>query len=211
MKKQILLTLALTLISTAAFAASISGSKHDMSFAGNTIKSTSGKTCEFCHAPHNAKVAVPLWNRNDPDTTGVTFYDSATLSTQGTGKASFTADSISLQCLSCHIEVNGAAANLGELAGTMSGNWTNGGFGTNLSNDHPTNIEYSSDGSRATNGGTPLVAIATVQASTDVKLFGASNNMLECSSCHKVHDPAIGKFLRSTNVASAMCKKCHTN
>jgi predicted CXXCH cytochrome family protein len=48
-----------------AFAGTIRGSKHDFSIGGGiTDKSINeSKVCIFCHTPHSARPAVPLWNR----------------------------------------------------------------------------------------------------------------------------------------------------
>jgi predicted CXXCH cytochrome family protein len=75
-------------------------------------------------------------------------------------------------------------------------------LGTNLSNMHPIAMTY------PTAAQDPMFAQPPdlQQGWTDVKLF---NGKVECSSCHKVHDPAIRPFLRKSNDGSGLCLTCH--
>lgn len=86
--------------------ADIAGSKHDLTFASNTIKANTGtansEICVFCHTPHGSNsnfAGAPLWNKED--TPGGTTY-----TTYGTTIAGVTADAApsnsSKACLSCH-------------------------------------------------------------------------------------------------------------
>lgn len=50
-----------------AFGGTIRGSKHDLSATTGGISNKSSdetQVCIFCHTPHSARPAVPLWNRN---------------------------------------------------------------------------------------------------------------------------------------------------
>ena len=42
-------------------------------------------------------------------------------------------------------------------------------------------------------------------------LFGVGNDLLECASCHDVHDTATvpQNMLRKSNVNSGLCMTCH--
>lgn len=222
MKKTLLMVLGVVLVSSSAFALSITGSKHDLSTttgASTAVRSGTTKLCEVCHAPHNAIVAVPLWNRNNPAAASISVYNtSATLSTHMRSIATLPVGSISLSCLSCHAAAPGdpntgimktGSGDGDVLTATWTGTITNGGLGTNLSNDHPIGMNYqTAQSQRVANGGTALVA-----SPTGVVFFtnGALLNQMECASCHKVHDNAIVPFLRVTNAGSALCKACHTN
>ena len=87
--------------STAAFGASIVNSKHNLSSNGtSTYAGTSTQICVYCHAPHNAALSLPLWNRTNP-TTAFTLYSGLNMQNVSF-KSSFTADSTSLFCMSCH-------------------------------------------------------------------------------------------------------------
>ena len=124
--------------------------------------------------------------------------------------------------MSCHAAAPGAAngsvmktnsLNADVLGGTWTGTITNGGLGTNLTNDHPVGFNYAdSYAGRTANGGTALQTQAIATGSGAVFFTnGTLVNQMECASCHKVHDNAIDPFLRVTNAGSALCKACHTN
>lgn len=65
---------------------------------------TTNQVCIFCHTPHNASPAVPLWNKGyNPATAGTykLYTSSPTLSSVAKG-ATIGATSVSMLCLSCH-------------------------------------------------------------------------------------------------------------
>lgn len=73
----------------------------------NFAASSSGQAdqvCVFCHTPHSASPAIPLWNK--VYTAGVEstyrLYTSSKTLTNAAKNASITANSVSLICLSCH-------------------------------------------------------------------------------------------------------------
>lgn len=213
MKKTVLLTAALVVLATSASALTIKNSKHDLSLnSGASWKSTTtNEICVFCHTPHNPAQNVPLWNRTNPAAGSFTLYKtSATLTTVAQASA-FAADSISLFCMSCHDGVTGLGAMTNTPpTGTDSLNATplTGGasLGINLQNDHPVGFNYAT----AQGADTGLVAMATANTSLGGNaFFGAGANMIECASCHKVHDNANAPFLRTTNLNSALCLACH--
>ena len=94
--KRFLITAAIIMIATsgAAFAA-VLNTAHDLS-----TQSTSGETCVFCHTPHNASPAVPLWNGATSAQTFTT-YTSDTMDATETGWTGG-AGNISDLCMSCH-------------------------------------------------------------------------------------------------------------
>lgn len=146
--------------------AQIAGSKHDLTANTNTYYQTStAEICVFCHTPHGASNAAPLWNRGAPATASFTLYSSATLDgTVATGNGGSdpggVTGSISGACLSCH---DGATALDLLINAPGSGGYTAGGaaqgyawsvagntltgagitnIGADLSNDHPISIPY---------------------------------------------------------------------
>lgn len=161
MKKVLALVAATGILAAASFASagSIVGSKHDLSAGGGT----STQICIYCHAPHNAFLSLPLWNRNNPQGSGFTLYSGVGMQNVSF-KSGFTSDSTSLFCMSCHDGVTNinAVHNAGAIAGT--GTATVGGVGihtatntvfasgtipstrpagiggTNLSKTHPVNF-----------------------------------------------------------------------
>ncbi len=84
---------------TATQAASIFGSKHDISVGAVGEK----QVCGFCHAPHNASKQAglseaPLWNRRITNLDAFIPYSSPSM----TQTCPTTPSGISLACLSCH-------------------------------------------------------------------------------------------------------------
>jgi len=222
--KRALLTAALVAIASTASAQTIVGTKHDLSTTSTasftmplTKSATTNQICIFCHTPHNPTVPVPLWNRTNPAATGWAMYNSPTISATAKAKlalGNFDADSISLFCMSCHdgVTTMGAFSNhadlgadaTGVIPGTSTANI--GDAGTDLSNDHPVGFNYNT----AATEDTGLHTLADAQTSLGGSaFFGSTGQMIECASCHKVHDNASAPFLRKTNAASALCLACH--
>lgn len=186
---------------SAAQAASIVASKHNLSATGpGTIKAaTESEICVFCHVPHNAKAAGPLWNRDQP-AGPYTPYTSSTRKITVPGQPT----GASLLCLSCH---DGTIA-LGKVSSrataiTMAGGKTNfapgdpGYLGTDLSDDHPVSFLYTS----------VLSNPELRSPSGNVKLD--AGGQMQCTACHSPHDDANGKFLVVNNIQSALCTNCH--
>lgn len=122
MKKVLALVAATGMLAAASFAsaATIVGSKHDLSSTGGgTIKGTatdSSQICVYCHAPHGAAKSYPLWNRSNPAATGFILYSGLNMASVSF-KTGFTSDSTSLFCMSCHDGATqmGALHNVGAL------------------------------------------------------------------------------------------------
>src|SRR4030067_1940126 len=142
--------------------AGVANTKHNLSVSGTgAIKATAEtEICVFCHLPHNANPAVPLWSHN-VSSAAYTMYNSEYLN-----RASYVVPTSlgvypntgyrSRLCLSCHdgtvaigqiyvlrgtklsspVNVQGVPAN-----GSMS-NASAGYIGTDLTNDHPVAIVY---------------------------------------------------------------------
>lgn len=213
------LIVAALLRAAAAMAASVAGSKHDMSNPGEEV-------CVHCHTPHfaSATIPAPLWNKKSTNYNfdAFTMYTSPTIDTTMPSRPS----GLSLACLGCHDSVSAPEAATSEythgvinapgsgLTGTNTGRCLacHGGhsgvmykipaIGPNLTNDHPISMTY------------PTVAQDAGFKTPDdpqkgwslVPLFGGK---VECPTCHNVHDPARVPFLRISNSGSALCYKCH--
>ncbi len=184
-----------------AQSASIIASKHNLSATGpGTIKATSeGEVCVFCHVPHNARAAGPLWNRDQP-AGPYTPYTSSTRRITSPGQPT----GASLLCLSCH---DGTIA-LGKISSRGSNVAMAGAknsfavgdqsfIGTDLSDDHPVSFLYSS-----------ALGNTELRSPSGVVKLDASGQM-QCTSCHSPHDNANGKFLVVNNTGSALCRNCH--
>lgn len=223
-------------LSSAAFGASIVNSKHDLSVnsTGSLYKGDTTQICIYCHAPHNAKESLPLWNRTNP-TFAFKLYSGVGMANVSFSTG-FTSDSTSLFCMSCHDGVTNlnAVHNAGVIDGTgLSAAHTpktastfydgaitsSGSLTTDLSKTHPINFpvkaaDSQSDLHTGPSGGTTSQMGATgfempLFKSAAAGVRGSANRMLECGSCHAVHDSANSPFLRYTMTGSALCLGCH--
>ncbi len=214
--KKIIILLSLT--SQIAWGLSIVGSKHDLSVTNfyGTYSGATTEVCVFCHTPHAGNVGLdgPLWNRKITDTTIFTLYE---------GTAGMP-NNASMVCLSCHDGVSGegdesAVASFdthnmvnnpgaGHQTGALTPNCNACHFsgdiypgqewriGPNLTDDHPVSVLYRSD----------LLEDFLASPTGGIKLY---NGMVECASCHDVHNSQNGIFLRVPNDNSGLCKSCH--
>ncbi len=198
-----LLALVSTLAGFPAYAG-IATTKHNLSASGSgtTKAATEAQICVFCHAPHNFTPSTPLWNRKTPGSTYTPYSSSTAKGNAGQPTRG------SLMCLSCH---DGTIA-LGEVLSRTSRIAMSGGvttmpagasnLGTDLSDDHPVSIAYTST-LAATRG-----ELASPAALTGPVRLDPSGQM-QCSSCHDPHQDTYGKFLVMSNQASALCQTCH--
>jgi len=230
MKKTVSILAAVVVMAGASMAYAVAGNSNIADSAHNiprfNMKETGTTTqiCVYCHTPHNARMAVPLWNRNVGKAAGAfTLYSSQTMAGRSI-KTGFTSDSISLFCMSCH---DGSP-----MGGTMVKNapkdestTTNSITNTRLKFDtvpanalsmtHPINFNVAVGQARM-DGTTDLVFTtdATFMGNATTKPFplfksARGSSSLECSSCHAVHDDYNAPFLRSTMAGSALCLGCH--
>ncbi|MCW8894849.1 MAG: hypothetical protein OQK60_03450 [Sulfurimonas sp.] len=202
------------------------GSKHDLSMSnyyGLGSSTTSTEVCVFCHTPHSSNAQElkdgPLWNRKITDTSVFEMYNGAPEMPSHT----------SMLCLSCHDGISSQGVSAvssydGHNVLNPPGSGTGGSAGPNckachpfsrgeaglypsevwqigpiLSDDHPVSISYNDAASAR-----PSEFKAVPDS--DVKLFGGQ---VECATCHDVHDPEYGLFLRKPNVGSSVCNSCH--
>ncbi|MBO8125681.1 MAG: hypothetical protein H0Z38_00405 [Firmicutes bacterium] len=223
-------------LNLAASAASIVGSKHDLS--STTGITNESQVCIFCHTPHGASKQGPLWNR-EASTAIYTPYASDSLNAtideiygskdDGSGgtilnDAGLTTGSSPDLCLSCHdgtVAVNSLLnTSTNDTLPTMTAGLSqfdaNGKLirepallGTDLSNDHPVNFIYS-EVATADAG----IMAADANGKTVAGKLPLFSGKMQCSTCHNVHDPGTDKtgqepFLRDSKVGSAICLDCH--
>ena len=230
MKTKVFLAVALLAgFAASAHAASIVGTKHDLSSAmttGSSIHSTDqNQTCVFCHAPHNAITNKLLWNRNYLAGSGMKIYTSYNTAAMRTAMDTTTNkalgdDSSSLLCLSCHSLttasdiITNTANSKGGTTNADVGQWATAGSMNNLTNDHPVGINYATALAVPNSALNTIVSITGAMAPTTggLRLFksaaGGADSM-ECASCHSVHDNTSGKFLAKSNTGSNLCVTCH--
>lgn len=184
--------------------AQVAQTKHNLSVSGPGTLTASQETqiCIFCHTPHNASPAAPLWNRTDPGSTYIPYSSSTAVAAPGQPTGA------SILCLSCH---DGTVA-LGNVLsqGTdipMAGGITvmppgSGRLGTDLRDDHPISFAY-----------TPGLANQNAELVDPGTLTGAvrldANGQMQCTACHDPHEDTYGNFLVKLNHASALCTTCH--
>ena len=185
-------------------AAQIATTRHNLSITGpGTVKAaTESQICIFCHAPHNAAPTAALWNRATPTATYTPYASSTAKANAGQPTGA------SLLCLSCHDGTIALGSVLSRSAAiAMSGGSTMPAssaslLGTDLSDDHPVSISYSS-ALAAARGDLAHPSTLTGPVRLD------ANGQLQCTACHDPHDDANGKFLVMSNRASALCAVCH--
>ena len=218
MKKTLILLVVMLLVAGVAFGATIKGSKHDLSAGGlQTVRGTLTEICVYCHTPHAASAVTfaPLWNRSTAQSWGGNdkAYTSSTMN--GTSLKPSQLTGISSACLSCHdgdiggeTLVNGpgsgnTAMSIGALTFTGVANLNDGTAG--LSNDHPVGMSMADIN-------TDDKGIRTAPLNGLVRLFTVGGKqVVECASCHLVHDNAISPFLAMTNANSEMCLTCKSD
>lgn len=219
MRTKVLLAATLLVgFAASAQAATIVGTKHDLSSSqtGSSIHSLDqNQTCVFCHVPHNAITNKLLWNRTNTLATFkvYTSYNTGAMRTAFSANQ-LAADSSSLLCLSCHSLATAAevvSTNTGNSKGGAdsgkTGNWAQAGLGADLTNDHPVGINYGNSAITATDfnlaSGGKVGVLRLFKSTVDPA------NTMECATCHSVHDNSNGKFLANTNAQSALCVICH--
>ena len=197
-------------LSTAA-QAGIETTVHNLSATstGTYKASTESQICVFCHAPHNANPAAPLWNHELSGQTYTPYSSSSAAASPGQPSGT------SRLCLSCHdgTVALGSVHNLpwgggsGVISG-LEGSLTGGNaLSTDLSDDHPISFVYDSS---LTSKNLELVNPATLTGA--IKLD--SNGELQCATCHDAHSDTYSKFLRldytdAAGYGSPLCLSCH--
>ncbi len=193
---------------------------------GDILGTGSEQVCVFCHHPHRTVLASiwtneVLWNLSAASTASYATYNSTTSETINgvTTNVSATSGLRSYLCLSCHdgTIATGALIALPRDKGTNVTNaltmqWVN--LGTTLEDDHPVNITVDDIND------TGLEAPVTI-VTTGLPLYGASFDVIQCSTCHDVHDNGETGSTQSTGVQfmrlnawatnSAICVVCHIN
>ncbi len=183
---------------------SIVYSKHDLSVYGpGPVRAVNeDQICIFCHVPHNASPAAPLWNRHNP-TTHYRVYRSRTLDarTDQPGPAS-------KLCLSCHDGSIALGLTLNRPATdpiAMTHMYMPTGprnLTSDLSDDHPIGFRYDRALANRDRQLRPVEII-------DHRLRLGPRGELECTACHDPHNNELGSFLRITDREGALCTACH--
>lgn len=181
----------------------ISNTKHNLSVSGpGPIKAVAEtQICIFCHTPHNASPATPLWNHYPTEVTNYVNYWSPTLKSYDSREAAPPIDGFSKLCLGCHdgtvalgavisrqeniqmVTIPGVVDSAGRLLPGAAG-YT----GTDLSGDHPVSIIYDASLVARRNSDPDLMPLKWPVTDTDVKLYPTQGGRgVQCSSCHEPH------------------------
>ena len=195
------------LLAPAAWAAgTLQLSKHNLSVTGSGAihSSTESQTCVFCHTPHGASPAVPLWNHASSVASYATYSSSTMKAITPVGQPT----GASKLCLSCH---DGTVA-LGQtvtdgtitLLNTGAGGRMPAGpsnLGTSLTDDHPVSFQRSPANTE------------TMDPSPGDGVRLDAQSQIQCTACHDPHsedrDTVTKKFLVKSNQRSAICASCH--
>lgn len=237
----VLVVMAMIALVSSVAMATVVGSKHDLSSTGSNSGTYSpdakanGEICVFCHTPHAADANAPLWNRT-LDSSGYTMYG-ATYGWTGPTGTTFTPTAAatapntkSLVCMSCHDGATGLGGAVINAPGpgtapngaitlgngdVMASNTAN--LGKALGSTHPISIIYNPAvaGLRAITVVTNWPdAVVRVVGAGAVQSAAATNQYIECVSCHDPHNNGSAgtysvQFLRIDNGGSALCVACH--
>jgi hypothetical protein len=186
----------------------INGSKHDMNTLSGATTDDFGRTCVFCHTPHNVVVSQsdgPLWNRTDIKVpspfvaTGYTWKAPANSEILISGDPNIGPTRL---CMSCH-DGNIAADSHGSNHHQNGTKKLTGSAKIDTTTTHPIGFKYTD--AFALRGPGELVPIKTpfldsVPANFDTHNRGAAGTgktiestlyggeMMTCASCHEVHN-----------------------
>jgi len=181
----------------------VAGTVHNLSASGPGPfrAAEEQQVCIFCHTPHNASGARPLWNRQ-LSVAGYRIYQSSTLNArpgQPTGASKL--------CLSCHdgtIAVGSVLSRVDRIR-MVGGDFMPAGLtnlGTDLSDDHPISFDYTSGLAAA-----DRQLVNPLSLRPEVKLD--TNGQLQCTACHDPHHNPYGDFLVVRAEYGELCTACH--
>ena len=171
----------------------IRNSAHDLSLNGE-------EPCTYCHTPSMDGVFKEMkWNRQ-PVTASYIMYSSLSIDMAVSSQP----QGVSLVCLSCHDGIVAYDEMNRQDKGGLNGRRVTGraNLGTDLSNDHPVSITYST-------ARDPYFNIAVNGHVGPLPLYGAHKDKVECGTCHDPHDGSSNRFLRVDNARSSLCMTCH--
>jgi len=217
----------LLLAAPAALAqSSVVDTKHNLSSTAGADQIADRSTdedqiCVFCHTPHRAVPAAPLWNHTQSSVASYGVYSSPTLDASDVSDIGGGSD-VSNLCMSCHDGTVGVN-DLGNPANDTGGNPTMGSgneldaagkilssrptnMGTSLTDDHPVNFTYDAALAAADGELNTPESSSWVDAAHTIPLFGGK---VQCASCHDPHNNTNPPFLTKTNDGSQLCLTCH--
>lgn len=210
--------------------AGIVNTKHNLSVSvpgqvrpGQVRALSETQICKFCHTPHNADPAYPLWNHELSSATYENYW-SNTLKSYGSRAEAPPIDGFSKLCLSCHdgTVAIGAIVSDERIQMVTVGNVVEAGrlspgaagyLGTNLKGGHPISIIYDGTLVSRRNSETGLNHLKWPVTDPDVKLYPTQGGYgVQCTSCHDPHGgkggPTAPPFWRKID-ENSVCTVCH--
>jgi len=199
--------------------AGVAATKHNLgSLSSASVKSPdTTEVCVFCHTPHNADPAAPIWNKSASAATYNPYESESLAATISPNPLLGQPTGSSKLCLTCHdgtialgtlINLPGADEPMGGTVRVTGPNIDSGKInasnvsyiGVDLRNDHPISFDYSlSYPSNTEINPSPFTP-------STVKL---SNGKVECTSCHDPHGTSYTKFLTADIENGTLCSACH--
>jgi predicted CXXCH cytochrome family protein len=203
---------------------SIVNTPHNLSASGpGPFKATSEtQVCVFCHTPHHANPAGPLWNHTL--SSGVTYikYTSPTMVAYTSASTAPDPNGSSKLCLSCHdgTVALGAVQNRDSPIPLQGGKvqmtpGDTGYIGTDLSATHPISFVVTDQTVATNNANNPsslaLNSVSAMRADADVHLD--AQDRVQCTSCHDPHSDAnyatSGVHFYGKPQRAGPCVVCH--
>jgi hypothetical protein len=194
----------------------INGSWHDINSAAGYTGDSLGRTCVFCHTPHNAIAAdslVPLWNHAETKLPVMAPYAWVAPTNKGIG---FSGDPLigpSRLCMACHdgstaVDSHGSAA-AGEVSGStpMTASYkdalgnTAKRFITDLSVTHPIGFNYDQAASTRGTGEIMPSSNGYITSPIVAASWDTTNRAGVTTSTKKIKDTLYGGFMT--------CATCH--
>jgi predicted CXXCH cytochrome family protein len=223
----------LLLTCVAQSSAGVRNTKHNLSVSGpGPIKSTSeNEICIFCHTPHNANPAYPLWN-HDISMVNYTNYWSSTLKSYSSPGAAPPIDGFSQLCLGCHDGTIALGAVGDSRSITFSGDVPDpedpgaafpqrlkqgdyGYLGTDLSGGHPISIIFDKALADKRNSDQDIMHLIWPINDPEgyVKIYPTQDGYgVQCTSCHDPHGGRGGSEAPpfwQKQTYEAVCLVCH--
>ena len=180
----------------------VKDTKHNLSVTGPGDVKASSETqiCIFCHTPHNASPAQPLWNHELSAVVNYINYASPTLQSYAFEAEAPPIDGHSKLCLSCHDgtvaigsiisggdEIMMVTVPVIDASGKLIGG--PGYLGTDLSGGHPISIIFDEAlASKRNSADPPLTRLKWPIIDPDVKLRPTQGGYgVQCTACHDPH------------------------
>jgi predicted CXXCH cytochrome family protein len=173
----------------------VKNTKHNLSVTGPgpAQATTEAGVCIFCHTPHNARPATPLWNHELSEVEDYINYWSPTLKSYASAAEAPPIDGFSKLCLSCHdgTVALGAFVNRDVTVETAPDYLTygmEGYIGTDLSGGHPISIVFDSALVNLRNQDSKIMHLKWPVDDPHVKLYSTQKGKgIQCTTCHDPH------------------------